>query len=103
MAREKLLTPREASQVLGVGYATLKQWIYRKKLKTVKTPGGHHRIPESQLDPFLPKITGKGGTLARRQWFRKISGRNQLVGRLTALKTDGLMAQVTISIGGQKI
>jgi molybdopterin-binding protein len=103
VTKPTLLTPREAAQVLGVGYATLKQWIYRKKLKTVKTPGGHHRIPESELDPFLPKITEKGGSLSKRQSYRKISGRNQLVGRLTALKIEGLMAQVTISIGGQKI
>ncbi len=103
MERQRLLTPREAAQVLGVGYATLKQWIYRRKLKTVKTPGGHHRIPESELDPYLPKIAGKPGSIARRQSFRRISGRNQLLGRLTALKIEGLLAQVTISIGGQKI
>jgi molybdopterin-binding protein len=103
MPREKLLTPREAAQVLGVGYTTLKQWIYRNKLKTVKTPGGHHRIPESQIDKFLPKAAGKPGSLARRQSFRRISGRNQLTGRITALKIDGLLAQITISIGDQKI
>ncbi|HEV2299185.1 MAG TPA: TOBE domain-containing protein [Candidatus Acidoferrales bacterium] len=32
-----------------------------------------------------------------------MSGRNQLVGRVTDLKIDGLIAQVTLSIGGQKI
>ncbi len=99
----KLLTPREAAQVLGVGYGTLKQWIYQKKIRTVKTPGGHHRIPEPELDAYLPKIVEKAGALARRSSFRRISGRNQLIGRLTALKVEGLMAQVTISIGRQKI
>jgi molybdopterin-binding protein len=39
----------------------------------------------------------------RRTNFRKISGRNQLIGRVTEIKTMGLMAQVTLSIGGQRI
>jgi molybdopterin-binding protein len=39
----------------------------------------------------------------RRPNFRRISGRNQLVGRIVEIKTSGLMAQVRISIGGQHI
>jgi len=39
----------------------------------------------------------------RRSNFRRISGRNQLVGRVMDIKTSGLMAQVTLSIGGQHI
>lgn len=48
--RERILTPRQACQVLGVSYAALKQWIYKRKLRTIRTPGGHHRIPESEID-----------------------------------------------------
>jgi molybdopterin-binding protein len=99
----KLLTPREASAVLRVGYTTLKQWIYAKKLRTVKTPGGHHRIPESEIDRLLPRKTEKSSLGTRRKYFRKISGRNQLVGRITDIRVDGLLAQVTISIAGQRI
>ena len=39
----------------------------------------------------------------RRANFRRISGRNQLVGRITEIKIDGLMAQVGLAIGGQHI
>jgi molybdopterin-binding protein len=99
----KLLTPREASAVLRVGYTTLKQWIYAKKLRTVKTPGGHHRIPESEIDRLLPRRAEKGSLETRRKYFRKISGRNQLLGRITDIRVDGLLAQVTISIAGQRI
>jgi molybdopterin-binding protein len=99
----KLLTPREASEVLGVGYTTLKQWIYARKLRSVKTAGGHHRIPESEIDRLLPRKTERGSVETRRKYFRKISGRNQLVGRITDIKIDGLLAQVTISIAGQRI
>jgi molybdopterin-binding protein len=103
MSAEKLVTPREAAQILGVSYPTLKQWIYKRKLRTVKTAGGHHRIPESELDRFLHTAQQRGPVEERRRGFRRISGRNQLVGRVTAIKISGLMAQVTLSIGGQHI
>jgi len=99
----KLLTPRDAAKVLGISYPTLKQWIYKKKLATVKTAGGHHRIPETELDKFLHLHSERLPVEERRAHFRQISGRNQLVGRVTEVKIDGLMAQVTLSIGGQKI
>ncbi|HEV2488764.1 MAG TPA: helix-turn-helix transcriptional regulator [Candidatus Acidoferrales bacterium] len=99
----KLLKPREAAQILGISYPTLKQWIYHRKLRTVKTVGGHHRIPESELDRFLYRSSEHRPVPIRRENYRRISGRNQLVGRVTELKIDGLIAQVTLSIGGQKI
>lgn len=103
MNRPALLSPREAANVLGINYPTLKQWIYMKKLRTVKTAGGHHRIPESERDKFLYKLSENGPVRERRQNFRRISGRNQLVGRVIELKVDVLIAQVSLSIGGQKI
>ncbi|MGH9714984.1 MAG: TOBE domain-containing protein [Candidatus Acidiferrales bacterium] len=98
-----LLSPREAAQILGVSYPTLKQWIYKKKLRTIKTAGGHHRIPESELDKYLHTRSAKLPVWKRRGDFRRISGRNQLVGRVTEIKIDGLMAQIRLSIGGQQI
>lgn len=84
----KLYTPRDAAQVLGISYSSLKQWIYRGKLKTVQTPGGHHRIPESEIDRFLPRVAVSGSTAKRCKTFRRISGRNQLVGRITDIKNN---------------
>ena len=69
----------------------------------MKTPGGHHRIPEPELDRFLHKASARLPVTERRLNFRRISGRNQLVGRVTEIKTSGLIAQVRISIGGQHI
>jgi molybdopterin-binding protein len=103
MPTSKLFTPREAAQVLGVSYPTLKQWIYKKKIRSVQTAGGHHRIPEKEVDRFLYRASGGGDVSERRPNFRRISGRNQLVGRVTGIKIDGLIAQVTVSIGGQRI
>jgi len=103
MKKTTLLTPREAAQVLGVSYPTLKQWIYKGKVRTVKTPGGHHRLPEKEVDKFLYRVAERGDVSERRTNFRRISGRNQLVGRVTDIRISGLMAQVTLSIGGQHI
>lgn len=100
---QRLLPPREAANILGISYPTLKQWIYRKKIKTAKTPGGHHRVPESEIDRLIPKKLERGDLATRRANFRKISGRNQLIGRVIAIKFSGLLAQVTLAIGEQHI
>ena len=100
---QKLLPPREAANILGVSYPTLKQWIYRGKIKTVKTPGGHHRVPESEIDRLFPTKLTRGDLSSRRGSFRKISGRNQLIGRVMEIKYSGLLAQVRIAFGEQQI
>ena len=94
-----LLTPRDAALRLGISYPTMKQWLYRGQVKATKTPGGHYRIDESELDALLHKA--KRPETPRREMMRTVSGRNQLVGRVVELKLDGLLAQVKISIGGQ--
>jgi molybdopterin-binding protein len=100
---QKLLAPREAANILGISYPTLKQWIYRGKLKTAKTPGGHHRVPESEIDRLIPVKLRRGDIETRRGNFRKISGRNQLMGRVLDVKYSGLLAQITLKIGEQHI
>src|ERR1700720_3293600 len=95
-SQKKLYPLRHACKVLGVSYPALKQWIYKGKIKTFKTPGGHHRIPESEMDRLLPAVSEQGPIQHRRENYRKISGRNQLVGRIVDLKIEGLMAQVTL-------
>jgi molybdopterin-binding protein len=100
---QKLLPPREAANILGISYPTLKQWIYRGKIKTAKTPGGHHRVPESEIDRMIPTKLRRGDIASRRLNFRKISGRNQLIGRVLEIKYSGLLAQVRLSIGEQQI
>lgn len=99
----KLVRPRDAAKVLGISYSTLKRWIHTRKLRTVKTQGGHHRIPESELDKHLHFASKKAPVTQRRAQFRRISARNQLIGRIVDIKVDGIMAQVTLSIGGQQI
>lgn len=88
--------------MLGISYPTIKQWILSGKLKTVTTPGGHHRISEATLNPFLKKDRMKPEAESRER-YRKVSGRNQLVGKIVELRLEGLLAQVVIDIGGQRV
>ncbi len=98
----ELLRPREAALQLRVSFPTIKHWIYTCKIRSVKTPGGHHRIPQSEVDRLLFRTRGR--TAAERQnVIRRVSGRNQLVGRIEEVRISGLMAEVTLALGEQRI
>jgi molybdopterin-binding protein len=99
---DELIKLRDAALQLGISFPTIKQWIYKKKIRSARTLGGHHRIPQSELDRLLYRTRGK--TVAeRKQAVRRVSGRNQLVGRIDQVRISGLMAEVKISIGEQQI
>lgn len=100
---QNLLPARKAAAVLGISYSTLKQWIYRGRLQTAKTPGGHHRVPESEIDRLIPPRLSRRDLDGFRRLRYKISGRNQLVGRVLEVKYDGLIAQVTLAIGDEHV
>ena len=99
---EELLKLRDAALQLGISFPTIKQWIYKKKIRSIRTAGGHHRIPEREVDRLLFRTRGKTEK-ERKQVIRRVSGRNQLVGRIDSVRISGLMAEVAISIGGQQI
>lgn len=100
--KDELLTPREAALELRISFPTIKQWIYSAKIKSVKTAGGHHRIPQSEVDRFLFRTRGSSEP-ERDDILRRVSGRNQLVGRIEEVRISGLMAEVKLSIGNQRI
>ena len=97
----ELLKPQEAARLMSVSYPTLKQWIYNGKVQSIKTPGGHHRIPRSEIDRFS-KTTGSKRK-QRASPLESISGRNKLLGTVTEVQYEGLLAQVTMNVGGQLI
>jgi len=98
----QLLKPRDAAVQLGISFPTIKQWIYKKKIRSVRTAGGHHRIPQAEIDRLLYRTRGRNQE-ERRVSYQRISGRNQLVGRIVDVRVSGLVAQVTLSVGGQLI
>src|SRR5215510_14809377 len=85
----KLIGPRDAAKILGISYSTLKRWILTRQVRTVIKRGGHHRISESELDRYLYRAPRKAEAGKGREQFRRISGRNQLVGLIVDLKFDG--------------
>ncbi|GGG65469.1 helix-turn-helix transcriptional regulator [Edaphobacter dinghuensis] len=97
-----MLTPREAARLLGISYPTIKQWILGGKLKTVQTPGGHHRIAEATLRPFLAKDSAKP-ELKSRERYRRVSGRNQLPGKVVSIRIEGLLAEVVLAVGDSHV
>jgi len=100
-----LLSVRQAAESLGVTYSTLKQWIYKGSIRTVRTEGGHHRIAQEEIDRLLaahaagPKVPRRPrstpGVLVA------LSGRNQLRGVVDEVRIDGLLAQIRLRIGNQ--
>jgi molybdopterin-binding protein len=97
-----MLTPREAARMLGISYPTIKQWILGGKLKTVQTPGGHHRIAEATLRPFLATDKAKP-ELKSRERYRRVSGRNQLPGKVVSVRIEGLLAEVVLAVGDSHV
>ena len=98
----QMLTPREAARLIGVSYPTIKQWILSGKLKTVQTPGGHHRVAQSTLKPFVVKDGAKPAAQSRER-FRKVSGRNQLAGKVMSVRVEGLLAEVVLAVGDARV
>jgi molybdopterin-binding protein len=97
-----LLHLRDAALQLGISFPTIKQWIYKRKIRSVRTAGGHHRIPQREIDRLLFRARDKAES-QREPRLRRLSGRNQLVGRIEEVRISGLMAEIVISIGGQRI
>jgi molybdopterin-binding protein len=98
---EELMKPADAARLAGVSYPTLKQWIYKGKVRSVKTVGGHHRVARSEIE----RISGVVRSRARGKpiGIEAISGRNKLRGIVTDIRYEGLLVQVTIDVAGQSI
>lgn len=98
------LKPRDAAEMIGISYPTIKQWIYEGKIKSIKTPGGHHRISPDEVErlsgnaPDPVVRSRRGDTMSE-----SISVRNRLTGRITNIGYDGLFAEITVDVGGQKV
>lgn len=100
-----LLTVRAAATRLGVGYSTLKQWIYQGKVRTSHTAGGHHRIADAEVDRLLarhgPEVRRQPRSRAAPLVIVSLSGRNRLRGFVDEVRLEGLLGQVRLRVGGQ--
>ena len=94
------LTPADAATMLGVSYQTVKQWIYLKRIRSVRTPGGHHRIPASEIRRLGGTASVEGASPVG---MDAISGRNKLLGVVVKIRESGLLAEVTLRVGEQTL
>jgi molybdopterin-binding protein len=101
-----LVTVRAAAHRLGVGYSTLKQWIYQGAVRTTLTEGGHHRIAESEIERLQSRSDPSRKTKPRTSasgLIVALSGRNRLHGYVEEVRVDGLMGQVRLRVGDQSL
>jgi len=101
-AQRQLLTPREAARMLGISYPAIKNWILSGKLKTIRTPGGHHRLAAASLKPYLQADAARPEPESRAR-YRRVSGRNQLAGKVVSVRIEGLLAEIILAIGDAHI
>ncbi|MFY9552797.1 MAG: TOBE domain-containing protein [Thermoanaerobaculia bacterium] len=92
-------TAAQAARLLGVSHQTIKQWIYKKRIRAARTPGGHHRIPASEVR----RLSGAALAGAPAFGMDAISGRNKLRGSVTRIRVSGLLAEVSLDVGGQEL
>jgi molybdopterin-binding protein len=101
------LTVRAAAARLGVGYSTLKQWIYQGRVRTTQTAGGHHRIADAEIDRLTTRREPAARVPARSPastgLIVSLSGRNRLHGFVDEVRIDGLLGQVRLRIGDQTL
>jgi molybdopterin-binding protein len=100
-----LLTVRAAAERMGIGYSTLKQWIFHGKIRTTTTAGGHHRIADAEIDRLLarhaPDKRGARRAAKAEGQIVALSCRNRLRGYVEEVRVDGLLGQVRLRIGDQ--
>jgi excisionase family DNA binding protein len=60
---ERLHSTGKAAKRLGIHFVTPKHWIYAGEVKTVRSPGGQHRIQESELRRLLGQPAKKIGAV----------------------------------------
>jgi len=88
----EVLTAREAAKYLRLTLPTFYRYMWEGKIQASKI-GGRYRFKRSLLDRWLGK----------KPEGEDVSGRNKLVGKVSAIKRDVIMAQVNLDVGDQKV
>jgi molybdopterin-binding protein len=88
-----VLTAREAARYVRLTLPTFYRYIWEGKIEAPKI-GKRYRFTKALLDRWLSKKTSGADD---------VSGRNKLIGLVTAIKRDAIMAQIDVDIGSHKI
>lgn len=87
-----VLTAREAAKYLRLSLPTFYRYLWEGKIPRSKI-GGRYRFKRSVLDSWLGK----------KPEGEEVSGRNKLIGIVSAIKRDLIMAQINLDVGENKI
>jgi len=90
--RTDVLTAREAAKYLRLALPTFYRYMWEGKIPSSKI-GGRYRFKKSLLDKWLGK----------KPEGEDVSGRNKLVGKISAIKRSAILAQVNLDVGEHKI
>jgi molybdopterin-binding protein len=106
----RLLTVRQASEQLGVGYSTFKRWVHAGQVRTTRTAGGHHRVSDAEIErlsarerPDQPSRQVRRPAPAADVALVELSARNRLHGFVDEVRIDGLLAQVRLRVGDARL
>lgn len=89
---DAVLTAREAARYLRLALPTFYRYMWEGKIPSSKI-GGRYRFKKTILDRWLGK----------KPEGEEVSGRNKLVGIVSAIKRDAILAQVNLDVGDNKI
>lgn len=88
----EVLTAREAARYLRLALPTFYRYLRDGKIPLSKI-GGRYRFKRSSLDRWL----------GAKEMGEEISGRNKLIGKVSLIKRDVILAQVNLDVGEFKI
>lgn len=89
----------EAAALAGVSDDTIRRWAESGRLELSRGDGGPSTVDGAQLAQLLQELSTESPLAPT----AKTSTRNRLVGIVTRVKTDGVMAQVDLQAGPFRI
>jgi molybdopterin-binding protein len=84
--RRNLISAREAAQRLGISLDTLRRWDRDGRIQTERDERNRRLVSASEIERL------------RAERPHGLSARNRLVGTVSSVEVDGLMAQVEIVV-----
>jgi len=89
----------QAASLLGVSVDTVRRWADSGKLRTTRTTGGHRVVSGAELAALAATLTSSPESEAPSVQ----SARNRLVGLVTSVTRDKVMAQVEVQAGPHRV
>ena len=91
---------KEAAQLLGVSDDTIRRWADRGRFATDRDDAGHLVVAGPELARFAQELAGSAESLTAQG---ATSARNRMVGLVTRVTRDKVMAQVEMQAGPYRL